>query len=322
MPGLALIGLAAYALLVGGVRNFGSLAVLQAALGSTPPPTCQPQPRLQAAQAMLTWPPGAPVGPEGYLLAAEADTRQGCAEAAFDGLAQGHGQWPADALLAWRLGEAYAARGDNAAAIAAWRNAPIIALRFSRQGRAAVLTRNWETALTAYTTAIEVDPTLGEAYYGLGQTLAHGYARLRDALAAYERARELDAPEPYLPVEVAHALARLGRFAEARAELDAAGAGNALSNALRGQAYLAEGRADEAVHYYERAVRQAPRQLDFRYQLGLAYARQGRLDEARAAWRAVLELAPRHTRAAQALDCVTETELPERCYPAWARLPG
>jgi Flp pilus assembly protein TadD len=142
------------------------------------------------------------------------------------------------------------------------------------------------------------------------------------ALIAYQKARALGEPDPYLAVEIAHALAQLGRFAEARAELDAHNAGGALSNAIRGQAFLVEDNAAAAAPYLELAIQQSPRDPWYHWLLGIAYARLNRPAEARAVWRASLEVRPGFTPSAASLACGSDILIPEDCLPEWARSTG
>jgi hypothetical protein len=92
-----------------------------------------------------------------------------------------------------------------------------------------------------------------------------------------------------------------------------------LANAIRGQAYLVEDNAAEAVPYLELAVRQAPREPWYYWLLGIAYARLDRAPEAMATWRAGLDAQPGFSPAEALLACGSETSIPEDCLPEWAR---
>ncbi len=77
----------------------------------------------------------------------------------------------------------------------------------------------------------------------------------------------------------------------------ASGRTAALRELHAGNAAETEGRNDEAVKHYRKAVALDPTFGDAHNNLGLAYAKQGRLEDAMAEWRRAIEVQPGHPRA-------------------------
>lgn len=71
----------------------------------------------------------------------------------------------------------------------------------------------------------------------------------------------------------------------------------ALQAYAAGRAAKAQGRIDEAIAQYRRALRLAPAQAEFHVSLGLALRAAGRLDEARGAYETAIAIAPQFAEA-------------------------
>jgi CheY-like chemotaxis protein len=79
----------------------------------------------------------------------------------------------------------------------------------------------------------------------------------------------------------------------------------AATAALEGDHHLAAGRLAEAIAAYDRAVKRAPRQIDYRYKRAMAKARAGLLTEARTELEVIVELEPDHPGYRAALEHLT-----------------
>jgi len=201
--------------------------------------------------------------------------------------------WPGDQTFLLMLGESYAALGQEQQALAAyrragkspdqtwgllgaealrrgnWQAAQRYVERALRGGEDAVLYNDLgaalveqgqtSAALEAFRTAARLEPTLARAFANIGRIyLKHG--RLLDALAALERAVELDGED--------------GDYC-----------------ALLGQAHE-RAKFDEAVEWYARAVARAPEQVEYRNNLGYLHQQLGRFAEAERLYRSALERDP------------------------------
>lgn len=182
---------------------------------------------------------------------------------------------------------------------------------------------------------LEGAPTgrLGELYRALAVLRV---VRSEDALAYLAKALPLENPrEPDPWLDLAGALLRRGRMAEALAALDRFGRGSDLAQQWRAIAEAALGRAPAAEANLRQAAALAPRNPELAYnlgrllrdrdpaeaetwlaraaelrpnlapawyQLGLARAAQGKKEPARAAWRRALAFDPGHRESRQALS--------------------
>lgn len=140
---------------------------------------------------------------------------------------------------------------------------------------------DWEGAEQAFTRAAELNPSLAINHYHHAWYLAL-FGRAAEAIAAHERARDLDPLTPlhtvWLP-GLHHFLGRPERaLAEARS-LAERYPGNATLLYVRGISAVELGEYDEAIAALEEAVAINPR---WEGALGRAYAMAGRTEEARA----------------------------------------
>jgi tetratricopeptide (TPR) repeat protein len=209
--------------------------------------------------------------------------------------------------------------------------APLVNLgiALSRAGRPA-------EALGPLERAVELDPVLADSHYNLGLTLA-GLGRLPEAISAFEEALRLKPDDPEARIRLARALLRSDRPREAAAQYEEAvrlspggpaapeahyNLGVLLTAEGRKEeglahyaraltlkpdyaeahynlavALLADGRGAEAVSHLEEAVRSKPELIVARMSLAESYARSGRLPEAIAQAQAALASAPPGARA-------------------------
>jgi CheY-like chemotaxis protein len=86
----------------------------------------------------------------------------------------------------------------------------------------------------------------------------------------------------------------------------------AATAALEGDRLFAQGRLDDAIAAYDKAVKRVPRQIDYRYKRALAKARSGLLTEARTELEVIVELEPEHPIYRVALEQIRKTEEGQR----------
>ena len=132
-----------------------------------------------------------------------------------------------------------------------------------------------------YDQAVEADPEMVEAIVGQGNVaMALGaYDRAQDR---YRRALELRPDDNTLKLKLAEALLKGDKLPEARSlieEVLSASPNNDRALKLMGDLLMAEGKPEEAIGYYERAVERNPA-WDYRLALGDAYRAAGNVDEA------------------------------------------
>lgn len=169
----------------------------------------------------------------------------------------------------------------------------------------------WAPALEAYQKALALDPKRAEIYYLMGVVRYE----MKDAAGAIELLRKALVQPTYLTPHDAH-LYLGGIFldqgkaddalTEFRKAVDVQPELGEAHNAV-GYALLLKGRPEEAVEVLARAVRFAPTLVAAYRNLGVAYRQAGKRDEARVAFRRVVELAPPESPlAAEAKKALTE----------------
>lgn len=153
-------------------------------------------------------------------------------------------------------------------------------------------------AKAAAAKALELDPTLGEAYATLGFIKTHYESDWTNAEADFKRAIEFS--PNYATAHhwyAAHLLAR-SRYDEALAELRKAQELDPLSPIINtdiGLFYFYQRRYGEAVGYLEKNRDMFPLFFPAHYYLGWAYMQDGRYAEAAASYEQALTLSKRHT---------------------------
>ena len=131
--------------------------------------------------------------------------------------------------------------------------------------------------------ALQLDDTLPEAHWALGQILSLYYWRWAGAEKTFQRAAELQGSRDELSGAVSESLIRGGRFAEA---LVVAERGRTL-DPLSVSAQIVVGVASRAAGQHARAITELRRALEMNpghprahFQLGVTFVVMGRLDEA------------------------------------------
>lgn len=131
--------------------------------------------------------------------------------------------------------------------------------------------------------ALQLDETLAQAHWALGQILALYYWRWEDSAHALQRAAELQGGRDELSAAVSESLIRHGRFDEA---VGAAERGRRLdplsvnAQVAVGTASRAAGQYDRAVSELRRAIEMSPGNNRVHFQLGVTFVAMGRLDDA------------------------------------------
>lgn len=166
-----------------------------------------------------------------------------------------------------------------------------------------------ETAIAAYTKAVELNPENQRAWMNLG-VLAKQDGRTAEAEEAYARALELDPGYGYAHFNLAELLSQTARRDEALPHYRAAVAANpknldfgiALGNAL-----MQAGELQPAADQYLRVADEAPDFARPRHLRALALAALGRLDDATESIAAARALAPEQDDIARAFVRLAST---------------
>lgn len=154
-------------------------------------------------------------------------------------------------------------------------------------------------AFERYRGAVERNPRLAAAHYGLGHAAA-SLGRADEARAAYLRAVELVPNHPEANNNLGLLLLEGRDLAGAIPRFEAAIAGDptlASSHYMLGAALAMQGEQERARASYKRALELQPSYLDLHLQRGEGLAAEGRTEEALAHYGLVLELRPDSPRA-------------------------
>jgi tetratricopeptide (TPR) repeat protein len=206
--------------------------------------------------------------------------------------------------LLYTLAPLYAARGEFEKAIATFKQIIEVAAVVkdkSRQsgsyhgiGNVYSDLRQFDEAIAAYQKAIELDPNLAYPHNGLGNVYQQN-GRYPEAIAAYQKAIELDPNNALSHNGLGNVYSDNGRYPEAIAayqkaiELDPNFA--APHNGL-GNVYRQNGRYPEAIAAYQKAIELDPNNALPHNGLGTLYRQNGRYPEAIAAYQKAIELDP------------------------------
>jgi tetratricopeptide (TPR) repeat protein len=147
---------------------------------------------------------------------------------------------------------------------------------------AAWLAYDWETAEKEFRAAVEANPSYALAHCWYSFTLS-SLGRGDEAVAAAERAREVDPLSPYVNSTLGLALVSAGRRTDALLPLEEAvdiDADSLLSLFILGANYGALGRHDEALTVLEKAVKLSDRGAYYLSWLGWAYGIAGQREKA------------------------------------------
>jgi tetratricopeptide (TPR) repeat protein len=161
--------------------------------------------------------------------------------------------------------------------------------------------KDLEGAIAACQQALQLNPSLAEAYMTLGNIL-HVAGQTVESQNAYEQALKLK-PELF-PADVHF---DLGNHLYQQNQLDAAVKSYQLAIALQpdmakahcnlGLVYSRQGQLAAAISSYTRATELEPNNIDTHYNLGVILLQQKALNEAEQHFRKVLNLAPEHPNA-------------------------
>ncbi len=136
------------------------------------------------------------------------------------------------------------------------------------QGHDAAWQRDWDTAMNAYSRAVQLKPEDPDAHLNLGLALL-SLGRLNQALKVYKRAAQL-APDDPVPLErTADVLERMGRLKEA-----------AQQYVKVSDIYLSQRDLDKAIGNWERATQLTSGLMNVHLRLAQAYDRIGEKNKA------------------------------------------
>jgi len=202
-------------------------------------------------------------------------------------------------VLTWALARAWQAsgRGSMLAKVA------LGAVAAAALSAEAVATRrqlaHWRDSKALYEHTLSLAPDSAPAHNNMGNALV-AEGRMDAAIQHFRLAvkHRADYHEAYF--NLAAALGRLGRHAEALSELETArrlDPADAATEYQLGVTLRALGRHDEAGAHLQRALALRPDSADAHYQLGLVHLAQGRLQEAEELIAESLDLNPGHAEA-------------------------
>jgi tetratricopeptide (TPR) repeat protein len=166
--------------------------------------------------------------------------------------------------------------------------------RWHRKALRALRYGNLDAAEAALWRLVEVAPEYADGWF-LAGVCALSRRRFALALEHLDRAIALEAGRAAFWAQRAQCLARLGRFEEARVSVDRARAlpvADATTHDTLGHLLVWFGRHADAAAQFETAVRQAPPELQFQYNLATALMHCGVLAGARRTYERVLEIDP------------------------------
>lgn len=162
-----------------------------------------------------------------------------------------------------------------------------------------------DDAISCFRRALELTPEIADAHNNLGVALQQ-QGQLDEAVASYRRALELRPEFADAHKNLANALSTV---AATRAPIEKA-VGYFIDSGIE---LRIQGKVDEAIACYRRALEQNPGSMEAHYNLGEALQAQGKLDSAAASYRRALELSPDYSAAHNNLGNVLRDQgkLPE-----------
>ncbi len=203
------------------------------------------------------------------------------------------------------LGEIASARGNWGVALAYFETAAALpggsdsATAQFWLGEALLRSGNLTRALAAYQRALQLQPQYPEALLGLAQT-QYALGRSEEALQTVEQAIRQKSNYAEAHLFRGKLLQEAGRFAEARAAFDAAiGANDRIAESFYRRALLAirDGDLDLAIRDLNRAIALQNNFPEAHYWLGRAYYAQGRTESALQAIQKAITLNPDYSEA-------------------------
>ncbi len=154
----------------------------------------------------------------------------------------------------------------------------------------------YQRALKAQSEAGDV-ADLTEAHIGMGD-ICCTFARSAAAIRSYERAVRSRPKKPFYRWKLAVALATLGLYEKAAAQLEIAlelAPGDAFYHFQLADVYLLMRRSEDAILHFESATQQAPRDDYYQLRLGAALLRFDRSEEAVPHFERAVELKPENS---------------------------
>ena len=219
-------------------------------------------------------------------------------------LPQGHRTRPEVCHAHNNLGVALQDQGKLDEAIACYRKAieldPKYARAHNNLGNALQDQGKLDEAIACYRKAIELDPKDALAHNNLGNAL-QDQGKLDEAIACYRKAIELDPKYARRPQQPRQRPAWI-RESWTRPSPATARPSNSTRNAPRptttsATPCKAQGKLDEAIACYRKAIELDPKYAAAHNNLGIALKDQGKLDEAIACYRKAIELDPKYAEA-------------------------
>jgi DNA-binding winged helix-turn-helix (wHTH) protein/tetratricopeptide (TPR) repeat protein len=150
--------------------------------------------------------------------------------------------------------------------------------------------------------ALQLDDTLSQAHWALGQILSLYHWRWEEGAASLQRADALRGKDE-LTSAVSESLIRRGRLTEAIAAAERGRTldGRSLNAQMAvGSAYRAAGQHDRALNELRRALDMSPGNTRVRFQIGITYVMMGRLEDAIREFETALRTAQGHNSRMEA----------------------
>ena len=216
-------------------------------------------------------------------------------------------KWPEDFLLGENFALFLQASGDVPQAITEWRRIhelmPHDYLPYFQMGWLLGARQQWAEAESDLRMAVQLRPSLTEAWYEWGNTLA-AQGKLEAALTCYATARAQRPQDPVTILRMGKVDALLNRHGEAAAnyrEASRLDPGNWEPHFVLGGELDAAGQLDPAREEFAAAARLNPTNAVAHYNFGVLLAKQSHYAEAQDQFNETLRLAPEYQNARDAL---------------------
>jgi tetratricopeptide (TPR) repeat protein/phosphatidylserine/phosphatidylglycerophosphate/cardiolipin synthase-like enzyme len=167
------------------------------------------------------------------------------------------------------------------------------------EGDNAVKANNYESALSLFDKAIDLDPKAATAWYNKGRI----YFRLKnydEAIRCYDKALEIDSTYRDVLYDKALALYEFKKYNDTLEVIDKAITSNLVNYNmwfLKGMTLFTLGQYDEALRIFDKAIDLDPKAATAWYNKGRIYFRLKNYDEAIRCYDKVLEISPRYAEA-------------------------
>jgi serine/threonine-protein kinase len=187
---------------------------------------------------------------------------------------------------------------SEAAQIAYWKGRALLDRRD--------ISGNPQLALKEFEDAIRADPKFAMGYAGLGEAQWTMYSNTNDktwadrAMASTATALSLEPDRPAVRYSAGLTLFRIGRYEDARQELEKAIALQPTSEEatrLLGRVLMRQGRIDDGLAQFNKALAIRPNSVLLHTEMGLALFNESRYKEALEAFEKAIALAPNSSRA-------------------------